>query len=84
MGDVWPVNAFGDVRSVTSPGFGRGVEGPETAEMGDAGTEKPCTEDVGRLLGLVAPEGLGDPEDAGRRREAHDFLIGGGVGLGAA
>ena len=59
----------------------RGVGGPDAAEAGDAGIENPCTGDIGRLLGLVGPETFGDSDGVGRRRDAQDFLKGGGAAL---
>jgi hypothetical protein len=48
---------------------------------GEAGMEKPTTEEVGRAF-LVCVGA--DVEDAGRRRDAHDFLGGGIAGVAAA
>jgi hypothetical protein len=44
------------------------------AGAGDAETEKPTTEDVGSKLGF----GEDDEGVVGRKRDAHDFLTGGG------
>jgi hypothetical protein len=53
--------------------------------VGDAGMEIPTTDDVGRpLAGLGRVWELEEVDEvaAGRRRDAHDFLSGGGAGAG--
>lgn len=56
-------------------------EVPAGDDEASAGMEKPTTEEVGSAF-LVCV-GV-DVEDAGRRRDAHDFLGGGIAGVAAA